>query len=79
MASKFNFKDVTEPATGMTVYRDCYWLCENGDETKALFSGNSPQCNSNKAILEWALARPMYSNMNLQSVFIPLAFAPSQD
>lgn len=35
MNAKFNFKDISTPKSGLQVYTDSWWLCENGDTTKA--------------------------------------------
>lgn len=73
---KFNFKDIETPKAGLQVYADSYWLCENGDPKKALFFGDSPQCNKQKKICEWSFKSKMYQNMNLEIVFVPVAYVP---
>lgn len=73
---KFNFKDIETPKNGLQVYTDSYWLCENGDPKRALFYGDSPQCNSNKLICTHTFQHKMYQNMNLEIVFISVAFVP---
>lgn len=73
---KFNFKDIKTPKSGLQVYTDSYWLCENGDTTKALFFGDSPQCNRNKKICESTSDHKMYKEFNLSIVFVPVAYVP---
>lgn len=73
---KFNFKDIATPKGGWQVYANSYWLCENGKPEKALFFGDSPQCNSNQKICEWTMKHDMYKEFNLQIVFVPIAYVP---
>lgn len=73
---KFNFKDIATPKSGLQVYTNSYWLCKNGDTTKALFFGDSPQCNANLKICEWTPKHNMYKDFNLQIVFVPVAYVP---
>jgi hypothetical protein len=74
---QFNTKDVTEPKDGLVVYRSAYWLCVNGDPTKALFYGNTPQCNSNILVQEWMMKQDMYAKRgDLQITYIETAFVP---
>lgn len=73
---KFNFKDISTPTGGLIVYTDTYWMCENGDTKKVLFYDDSPQCNSNRLICEAIFDNKMYESMNLQIVFVPVAFVP---
>lgn len=77
---KFNTKDVTEPQEGLVVVKSSHWLCVDGDPTKALFFGNCPQANRNKAVPEWSLNQERYKAVgNLQIVFIETAYVPRQD
>lgn len=76
MMPGFNFKDIETPKGGLQVYTNSYWLCENGDTKKALFFNDSPQCNSNKQICEWSFKNKMYQNLNLEIVFVPVAYVP---
>lgn len=73
---KFNFKDICTPKSGLQVYTDSWWMCENGDTKKALFYGNSPQCNKNQKICEYSAGNKMYADMDLQIVFVPVAYVP---
>lgn len=78
--SQYNFKNIVEPKSGLIVYRDAYWLCKDGDETQALFYGNSPQANKNRKILEWSLSKDMYKNIEgLEIVHVEIAFIPQRD
>lgn len=43
--AKFEIRDLCEPKDGHVVRRGCFWICEDGDPNKALFYGDSPQCN----------------------------------
>lgn len=53
-------RDVTEPINGLTVKRNHWWLCVNGDPKRALFykvssykvEFSAPQCNVDKSIVE---------------------------
>jgi len=77
---QFNTKDVTEPKDGLVVYKIAYWLCVNGDPTKALFFGNAPQCNKNIKIQEWAMKQDQYAKRgDLQIVYIETAFVPQRN
>lgn len=77
-----NYKviDVTEIPKGgeCAVYRDQYWLCVDGDETKALFFHTTPQANSDLKLTEWVLNRTknVIPFENVDIVFIDLAFGP---
>jgi len=73
---EFNFRDIETPKNGYQVYTDTYWLCENGDIKRALFYGESPQCNKNKKICELSYDLSNYAHMNLQTVFVPVAYLP---
>jgi hypothetical protein len=76
----FNTKDVTEPKEGLVVYKDAYWLCVDGDPKRALFFGNSPQCNKDKRIQEWAMKQDQYANRgDLQIIHIETAFVPQRN
>lgn len=77
---KFNTKDVTKPKEGLVVMKAAYWLCVDGDPTKALFFGNAPQTNKDKRIPEWSLKQDRYKAVgNLQIIYIETAYAPRQD
>lgn len=78
MKSIFNTKDITEPKSGLIVYKDAWWMCENGDPTKALFYGMSPQCNKNKLICEWVIKNKLYEGENIEIIFVETAFVPPQ-
>ncbi len=49
--AKIKFHDVTEPKSGYTVYVNKYWLVD-GDAKRALFYGNSAQCNNDEEIMK---------------------------
>lgn len=72
--NQFNQVDVTKPVSGRVVYKNAYWHCVNGDPTKALFYGTSPQCNENKKISESILKRLHNENSEVEIVFIETAF-----
>ena len=71
--------DVTEPKDGRVVRMNAWWACVDGDEKQALFMGKSPQCNGNKAIIEWAMKKDGFYPNNIQPVLIPVAFIPNRD
>lgn len=76
----FNTKDVTEPKDGLVVYKDAHWLCVNGDPKRALFYGNSPQCNRNVKVSEWTLKQDQYAKRgDLQIIYIETAFVPQSN
>lgn len=80
MAHVFNTRDVTIPKSGLVVYSNSYWLCEDGDPQKALFYGLSPQCNRNERIVNRVLRNnKLYKDKNLEVVFIPIAYVPPID
>lgn len=76
---KYQTKDVTEPKTGLVVKMGYWWICEDGDPTKALFFGTAAQCNKDKRISEWTLNGYYKGHDNLQLVFIPYAYVPQVD
>lgn len=76
MKAKFNTQDITIIKTSMIVFKDYYWMCENGDITKALFYGTSPQCNTKKSIVEHLMKDGAYQNLSAQIVFVPIAYVP---
>jgi hypothetical protein len=76
---KYTTKDVTKPKTGLVVYMGNFWLCEDGDPTKALFYGPAPQCNKDKRILHWRINNPNNLPENTQIVFINYAYVPQAD
>lgn len=77
---KFNTKDVTQPNDGLVVYRSAYWLCVDGDPTKALFFGSVPQCNKNIKVQEWIIKQDQYAKRgDLQITYIETAFVPQRN
>jgi len=74
---KYNTKDVTEPKSGSIVRRGSYWICEDGQEQKALFFGDSPQCNKDVRIAEWVLKHSWKNQENLKVVYIDIAYIPN--
>lgn len=80
MNRQLAIKDVVTPKPGLMVNGPCYWLCEDGDPKKALFYGDSPQCNSDKRIPESMLKSRIYEGVrNLQIVFIQTSYVPRRD
>lgn len=75
----YNTKDVTTAKAGLEVYKDSYWLCEDGDPKKALFWGKSPQCNRNKGIVERGLNNLPDVPIGAQIVFVETAFVPQRE
>lgn len=73
---KYTTKDVTTPVDGFTLMKDKYWLCEDGDPTKALYFWKTAQCNGDKRVLEWALNHTYKAHNNLKIVFIDFAYVP---
>lgn len=98
---KFHIYDVTNPfldgrdqgVTNVRIFKNYWWLCVDGDPTKALFYSQfyNPQCNSNKAIMEHKyttvtgeqitqgdrIGKQIKAEVKL--VQIPLAYAPYKD
>jgi hypothetical protein len=75
---KYHTIDVTKPKNYATVRKDHYWLCEDGDPTKALFHNEALQCNKDKRIAEWVLNGAYKAHDNIQVVFIEMAYVPQQ-
>ncbi len=76
---KINFKDVEAPINGRTCYTEYWWICLHGNPTSALFVGDAPQCNRNKAICD-RFIKTLYGNQqNLEVVFVPVAYVPRRD
>lgn len=72
----FTTKDITQPIAGYTVYRNNYWICKNGDITKALFYKDKyPQCNKNKAIIDWGWNKEIFDDC--EAVYVEVAFVKS--
>ena len=68
---KMPVEDLTTPAAGRIVYGASYWIV-TADNNVLFYKGYySPQCNSNKAIVE-RFSRPADSSI----VFIPIAYLP---
>lgn len=76
---KYRTIDVTIPKSFSSVRKDYYWLCEDGDPTKALIFNQTPQCNQDKRISEWVLNGAYKAHNNIQIVFIELAYIPQID
>jgi hypothetical protein len=76
---RYTTKDVTVPKSGLVVNMGSFWICEDGDPTKALFFGQSAQCNKDKRICEWTLNGYYKGHDNLQIVFIEYAYVPQVD
>lgn len=76
---KYHTVDVTIPKSYSTVRKDHYWLCEDGDPTKALFHNQTPQCNKDHRIAEWVFKNAYKAHDNIQIVFIELAYVPQVD
>ena len=68
-----DLKDLTTPKEGYVCMLDRFWLVSDG---KAMFYGNSPQCNSDVRVIQHALTRNAASNNlpNLSVVFVAVAF-----
>lgn len=71
-------RDVTIPRHGLIVYTNNYWYCQDGDPTKALFAGDSPQCNKNKSIMDNQINNLHYKGFNPKVVHIPVAYVPER-
>jgi hypothetical protein len=74
----FTTEDVTQPKEGYEVYANKFWLCENGDPTKALFyRGIYPQCNKCRSIMKQSKAhgeRYPDAPKPIEIIFIKTAF-----
>lgn len=78
--SKLNFIDVATPKMGRVVYTNTYWICKNGDLETALFYGDSPQCNTNKSIVQNFADRKLWGDdCDLQIVFAPVSYVPNRN
>jgi len=72
-------RDVTQAMNGLTVKRNHWWLCVDGDPKRALFwkvrsyksQFDSPQCNVDKRIVEHLNEVP-----GVVPTFIPIAYVP---
>lgn len=77
--------DITQPKEGLVVLKDRYWLCLDGDLTKALFfvSGKivTGQCNKDKRVHEHVLKNnERYKKIgNVQIVFSEVSYIPQED
>ena len=77
--AKLKTIDITKPTHGCKVYTNMYWNCI-GDETKALFYGNTPQCNLDERIMRMTglatekenIERVMGGEMVV--IFVPVAY-----
>lgn len=76
---KYHTKDVTIPVDGFILKKGKYWLCEDGDPTRALFVWKTAQCNSDRRISEWALKNTYKAHNNIQIVCIEFAYVPQVD
>lgn len=67
--------DITTPVDGRRVIADSYWCCVDGDPKRALFYGDSPQCNKNARIVESNAGRLFKPDENVKIVFVNVAYA----
>jgi hypothetical protein len=74
--TKYKTKDVQTPVDGRQVYLNYWWLCEGGDPRKALFVGQSAQCNKDKRIMDMAWENIYKENQGIAIVQIPIAYLP---
>lgn len=75
MKTQFTTKDVETPKEGSTVYLNRYWICVDYDLKRALFYGNSPQCNSNKEVHSTKQMEYYDKNFKSEGV-LTIVFAP---
>lgn len=75
---KYHTVDVTNPTSYSTVYKEHYWLCEDGDPTRALFFNQTAQCNRDMRICNWIVNGAYKAHDNIQIVFMELAYVPQQ-
>lgn len=75
----YNIQDVTKPKNGLVVCENNYWICEDGDPTKAYFFGDSPQSNAKKGISEWVMSRTFNPKDNVSVVHIPIAYIKNRN
>lgn len=71
-----NTKDVTVPKDNLIVYKDYYWLCEEGKPQNACFFGSSPQCNKDKRVAEMVLNNCYADAKCISIIFIEIAYVP---
>ena len=75
---KYQTFDVTEPKNGSIVMLNKYWLCVDGDRTRAIFYDNVAQCNSHEPIPQRMKAyTEQRTGWNTKVVFIEIAFRPN--
>lgn len=75
MKKDFKEVDITVPKEGRVILMNRYWACVKGVPTKALYYGNSPQCNKNESIMKWTNDRLFTKEDNVHVVFVPIAYA----
>lgn len=70
--------DVTKIATGKIVVLDRYWLCKDGDPSKAIFYNSTPQCNASKSLPDRLLEyTEKETGWDVSVVFIKIGYKPS--
>ena len=74
--ANYKTKDVQTPVNGRQVYLNYWWLCEGGDPQKALFIGQSAQCNKDKRIMDMAWKNIYNENSKLEIILVPIAYLP---
>ena len=69
--------DVTQPKEGYRVALNRYWLCTEGDLTRAIFFGNSPQCNTKESISRMGIVLAKDgTGWPVDVVFAPISYIP---
>lgn len=70
----YTVKDITDPKEGYIVFKNRYWVCQDGDPTKALFYKQKyPQCNHNSLVVKNGL-ESYPKQYNALVVFVPTAY-----
>jgi len=67
--------DITVPVDGRRVIADSYWCCVDGDPKKALFYGDSPQCNKVESIVKHNSEKLFDPEDNVKIVHVSVAYA----
>lgn len=74
MNKLYKIVDVTKPIEGRVVITNSYWQCVDGNPEKALYFGETPQCNKNKAVSERLCKNLLEEKDNVKVVFIEVAY-----
>lgn len=69
--------DITKPIPGYIVVEPTWYLCVDGDPTKALFYMGFPQRNSSKAVVDALITSKVFKAFtNVSAVFLEISYSP---